>query len=525
MKQHFLHIRRLWNAVFRRGHRRPAALLGLGLIALAAAMPAAAQSLPPAREIQTLDHPRAPIFVAYPDNGHRVSADHVLLEGSVLPGATLQLNGQPITLGPDGLFIEWVPLQPGTNLLRLTSHRGGQTWTGTLQVIRQMPAARPELPYHPLPSPRQAEVQASEAGVGLNTVQAAWENDAGQAALYGRSGQRVAVVGTRGDLSRVQLADGQLLWASSNTLRLLPPGTLPQTAVVGAPHWTAAGPGEWQEVSWLVSARTPFQLSETADGGLRLSLIGAQRVGEWPAGQQPSLQAAQQGAALTLDLALPRPLHGYQAFYRSAAGQPGGDFLVLRYRLAPLPGPLTGRRIVLDAGHGGSELGGAGALRVPEKDLTLPITLRAAELLRQRGATVVLTRGDDRTVPLYQRPLLAEQQNADVLVSIHANAIPDGRDPRSVRGIGSYFSHPQARPLAAALQAALVSALPEAGDDGLHPGADLALTRPTSQPSVLLELGYLTDPQNLQLLMSSAGQEAYAQAVAAGLTGYFAHLP
>ncbi|GHG06687.1 hypothetical protein GCM10017783_19070 [Deinococcus piscis] len=468
-----------------------------------------------------LDHPQAPIFLAYPADGHRVAHAHVLLEGSVLPGADLQLNGQPLPVGPDGLFIQWVPLQPGLNRLQLSSRRGAQQWKATLRVTRQAAPARATAPLQLLNPPHVAEVTDPDQGYGVNPVRAAWEDDAGWPVLYARAGTRAEVIGVRGELSRVRLADGRLLWATRDTLRLLPARTPLPTAAVGSPRLRGAPAGEWQELEFPVSARVPLVLSEQA-GRLGLSLIGARVGGDWTVPAGLDLRSWAQDAALYLDLGVSRPLHGYQAFYRTGEL---GDALVLRYRTAPHPGSLAGRRIVLDPGHGGTERGGAGPLRVPEKGLTLPIALRAAELLRAQGAQVTLTRQDDRTVPLYSRPLLAEQQNAEVLVSIHANAIPDGKDPRTVRGIGSYFTHEQSRPLASALQRALVTALPQAGDDGLHPGAHLALTRPTSQPSVLLELGYLTDPQNLRVLMSPAGQEAYAQAISAGLAEYFAGLP
>ncbi|MFC6592812.1 N-acetylmuramoyl-L-alanine amidase [Deinococcus lacus] len=74
-------------------------------------------------------------------------------------------------------------------------------------------------------------------------------------------------------------------------------------------------------------------------------------------------------------------------------------------------------------------------------------------------------------------------------------------------------------PLAQAIQGRMVAALPEQGDDGVHQ-ADLALTRPTTQPSVLVEVGYLTDAGNLRTLMSAAGQENYAQAVTAGIVDF-----
>ncbi|MFD1730168.1 N-acetylmuramoyl-L-alanine amidase [Deinococcus malanensis] len=108
---------------------------------------------------------------------------------------------------------------------------------------------------------------------------------------------------------------------------------------------------------------------------------------------------------------------------------------------------------------------------MPEKGLVLPITLRAAELLRAQGATVHLTRSTDVTVSLYDRGLSAEASRSDLLVSVHANALPDGRDPRGVRGPEVYFTHPQAQPVAASILAALRAGLPELGSGaGLKPG-------------------------------------------------------
>ncbi|MFC6748761.1 N-acetylmuramoyl-L-alanine amidase family protein [Deinococcus aquaticus] len=197
----------------------------------------------------------------------------------------------------------------------------------------------------------------------------------------------------------------------------------------------------------------------------------------------------------------------------------------LTIRTPPTPNPaqpLQGRTITLDPGHGGTQNGGAGSLGTPEKDLVLPITLRAAELLRAQGATIHLTRTTDTTVGLYDRGQLAHDTGSDLLISVHANALPDGRDPRGIRGPEIYYTHPQAQPLAAALLAALRTSLPDLGPGtGLKPGADLALTRPTSQPSVLIETGYLTDPGNLRLLNSPAGQERLAQAIAAGVLAYY----
>ncbi|MFC3834514.1 MULTISPECIES: N-acetylmuramoyl-L-alanine amidase family protein [Deinococcus] len=260
------------------------------------------------------------------------------------------------------------------------------------------------------------------------------------------------------------------------------------------------------------------QLLLTLYGTLTAPLTGLSGVAD-PLLRSVEVQPGTPGVTVvTLTLA-PGQAWGFQA------GYDGGDLLVTVRRPPVLDParPLSGRVVVLDPGHGGTQKGGAGSLRVPEKNLVLPIALRAATLLRAQGATVVLTRTTDVTLGLYDRGMIAETARADLLVSIHANALPDGRDPRGIRGPEVYFSHPQAQGVAASILAGLRRTLPELGPgEGLKGAADLALTRPTAQPSVLVETAYLTDAGNLRVLQSPAGQERLAQAIAAGIADHYA---
>jgi N-acetylmuramoyl-L-alanine amidase len=207
---------------------------------------------------------------------------------------------------------------------------------------------------------------------------------------------------------------------------------------------------------------------------------------------------------------------GYYAFYEN-------NTLVVELKHAPpidRKRPLLGRRILIDPGHGGAELGAPGALRVAEKDVVLSLSKRLVEKLRARGAQVTLSRETDVTIPIYDRPLLAEKIGAEVLLSVHANALPDGVDPATRRGSSVHYFHPQARSLADAVLHSLVTRLPEVGNDGIH-YQNLALTRPTSQLSVLVETAYMTDKGNLRLLMSDAGRERLAESIARGLEEFY----
>src|SRR3954469_16958856 len=94
--------------------------------------------------------------------------------------------------------------------------------------------------------------------------------------------------------------------------------------------------------------------------------------------------------------------------------------------------------VVLDAGHGGSNLGAAGATGLHEKQLTLTLARAVADRLRARGITVELTRDADRTMTLRQRVAFADGVPADLFVSIHANASPT----RTQRGYETYVLTP-----------------------------------------------------------------------------------
>jgi N-acetylmuramoyl-L-alanine amidase len=92
--------------------------------------------------------------------------------------------------------------------------------------------------------------------------------------------------------------------------------------------------------------------------------------------------------------------------------------------------------IIVDAGHGGHDTGTIGPRGLQEKDLTLDVALRLGNLLQSKlGANVVYTRKDDTFIPLETRTAVANQNQADLFISIHANSSPD----TSARGVETYY--------------------------------------------------------------------------------------
>jgi len=101
--------------------------------------------------------------------------------------------------------------------------------------------------------------------------------------------------------------------------------------------------------------------------------------------------------------------------------------------------PLSVRRVVIDAGHGGNDPGASAVSKLTEKAVTLDVANRLRALLRRNGFDVVVTRGDDRLVALRDRAAMANTSNGDIFVSIHVNSIATHQ---AEHGIETYYLGP-----------------------------------------------------------------------------------
>jgi N-acetylmuramoyl-L-alanine amidase len=199
-----------------------------------------------------------------------------------------------------------------------------------------------------------------------------------------------------------------------------------------------------------------------------------------------------------------------------------GTTLVLSLRHPPVLGDrLAGVTILLDPGHGGSsDIGAVGPNGIAEKDINLTISRLLREHLTQLGATVVMTREDDREVSLGDRIALINQLRPTLALSIHYNALPDDGDALHTQGVGMFWYHPQSRDLAVFLHNYLVQKLGRPSY-GIY-WHNLALTRPHIAPAVLLELGFMINPLEFEWISDPQGQRELAatlsEAIATWLT-------
>jgi len=181
--------------------------------------------------------------------------------------------------------------------------------------------------------------------------------------------------------------------------------------------------------------------------------------------------------------------------------------------------PLSGIKIVLDPGHGGKESGASGPTGYLEKDVNLIISQLLRDELVKRGAKVVMTREDDRDVSLGERQTIINKQEPAIALSIHHNSLPDNGDAEKTKGFGTFWYHPQSHSLAVFLQNYVVKKLGKPSYGVFW--NNLALTRPHAAPAVLLELGFMSSPDEFEEIVNPQAQKKMANILSDGITKWF----
>jgi N-acetylmuramoyl-L-alanine amidase len=185
---------------------------------------------------------------------------------------------------------------------------------------------------------------------------------------------------------------------------------------------------------------------------------------------------------------------------------------------APGRGPLArAYRIVVDPGHGGKDPGTISRVGLMEKSVTLPVAKELARLLREDGFDVVMTRQTDVFIELDERAAIANRFSADLFVSIHADACPDP----FMRGFTVYTCRD---PSAASrgVASAVVEALHGTDIEGLGMRqANYRVLVVTQCPAILVELGYLSNGLDAEMLADPAVQAQLARSIADGIAAYF----
>ncbi|MGK7873830.1 MAG: N-acetylmuramoyl-L-alanine amidase [Xenococcaceae cyanobacterium] len=325
-------------------------------------------------------------------------------------------------------------------------------------------------------------------------------------------GTRASVTGKEGDWLRLDYG----AWIREGETRLLPGNIPPKSIIRGIFSRQVAGATEV-----IFPLQTPVPVSvQQGEKTFTLTLYNT-------TAQTDTIRLDDDPVIKRLDWQQVTPTQVQYNFNLKFEQQWGYDLryegttLILSLGHPPTVGRqnLAAIKILLDPGHGGEELGARGPNGYPEKDVNLVVSKLLQQELVRRGATVYMTRESDKKVSLKERVDMINEVKPAIALSIHYNALPDSGDAINTAGIGMFWYHPQAHDLSVFLHNYLVEKL-DRPSYGVF-WNNLALTRPHTAPSLLLELGFMINPEEFEWITNPREQERLAKAIADGITEWF----
>lgn len=183
--------------------------------------------------------------------------------------------------------------------------------------------------------------------------------------------------------------------------------------------------------------------------------------------------------------------------------------------------PLKGATIMLDPGHGGKDTGTLGLLgtKYSEKEVVLSISLELRKKLEALGATVVMTRETDKDVSLQERVQMSKKVAPHLFVSIHADNAADTIDLSKVKGFSVFFKNKNSQSIASKIQSFTINDLFR--NDRKVKNMNFYVVRGTWSPSVLIETGFMSNPEDFEWMTQKTEHEKIAQSWANAIENYF----
>jgi N-acetylmuramoyl-L-alanine amidase len=339
--------------------------------------------------------------------------------------------------------------------------------------------------------------------------------------LYMPAGIKVWITGAERGFYKLRLGAGITGYVNIDSVTVLPPG--PKIPSSEVSYITVNETADYAEISCNTKEKLPYEVNESPESkSIDIDLFGVTADVDWirynTSGDFIKIvkwsQPRDDIFRITVELN-EEYISGYQAFY---------DSTTFVFRIGKNPKlrrwphkPLSGVKIVVDPGHS-HDSGAIGPTALREEDANLWIAHELRQMLLDEGAEVIMTRYGHEHIPLYDRPKIAIRWDADLLISIHNNALPDGVNPFVNNGVSVYYYHPHSQPLAEAIHKRMLERI-RLPDHGLYYG-NLVLTRPPEMPAVLVECAFMMIPEQEAMLKTDKFQRKCARAITDGIKDY-----
>jgi N-acetylmuramoyl-L-alanine amidase len=453
----------------------------------------------------------------------RLPGERICLAAVAPPGAavTASLGSQTLTLQPQPLAE--LPENSGVltgNFLAASQDRSQSGQYGGCLIFNQSGSlGKPQYRLNggtAVPAAGSVTIGARAQPEVVQVNAAAGVARSGPSTDYARltplpQGTQASVTGQEGEWLRLDYG----AWIKRKETQTIAGAVPPQTWIRGV---TSRRAGAWTELVFPLQTPVPITVAQT-EGKISLTLHHATSQSDTmklianPVVERMEWQQETPDRLTFQFLLKTQQQWGYKLRYE-------GNTLILSLKNPPaLSSKLKGVKILLDPGHGGPEDSGSVGLNgYPEKDVTLTVSKLLRSRLQARGATVIMSREGDIDLGPNDRAKLINEQEPTLSISLHYNALPDDGNALKTQGLAGFWYNPQSQNLAQFLHDYVTIKL-QRPSYGVY-WNNLALTRPTVAPAVLMELGFMINPEEFEWVRDPAQQQKLADTLADGIEAW-----
>jgi N-acetylmuramoyl-L-alanine amidase len=322
--------------------------------------------------------------------------------------------------------------------------------------------------------------------------------------------------GRAGNFYRVKLGETQSVYIPRDNVTLMPKGTFAPWSLTDS--WSVSGDDKYDYLRISLSQRIPYVSTfEINPARIILDLYGATSNTNWITQMNSTreiknvyYEQPEKNVMRVIIELKHRQAWGYTVFYER-------NRLVVKIKQQPEKLDLSHLTIGLDAGHGGSADGALGSTGTKEKDINIDVVMRMKAALEKAGAKVALTRQADEDLATIRRWQIWQKAEPDIVLSFHCNSIGNS-DPTKVKGTSTYYKYIPFRPLSMIMYDELLkTGLSEFGNVGSF---NFTLNAPTDFPNTLIEMAFMSNPEDETLLLDNNFRDKVVKGVMVGLKRY-----
>ena len=327
-------------------------------------------------------------------------------------------------------------------------------------------------------------------------------------------GIKLKINGKIGSQYRILLSENQEAWISENEIDLLSEGHTLPFSLTGS--WNVYGDEKYDYVKIGLEEKLPYSTFQEIDpSNIIVDIYGAVSNTNWITQHLSAKeiknvyynQIEKDVFRITIELTH-KQIWGYSIDYE-------GNSFVIKIKKQPRVLEIENLIFALDAGHGGTNLGALGSTGIFEKDINLSVINHLKELLEDYVAKVILTRNSNTLIFNSRRLKSVLEQNADILISVHANSIGYGTHPEKVKGTSTYYKHICYRPLSQFIYDEMLNlGLNAFGNVGSF---NFTLNSPTELPNVLVETAFMSNPEDEMKLLDDDFRFLIAEKIVEGV--------